>query len=481
MEKMDLKDAETPKYSNLKLDYFDLLDNAKEAKGHIRAFIGIKTWLYESEYNQINDGVKAHIKSLHAAIEDLRKSISCGSFTNELSKLLDVWYSEGHSIKPNSSLPVLSKPPIPKIKDWEINGLSTISLFSGAFGLDLGFMAAGFNINFATDIDKSSLEVAERNIPKTPFVLGDFSEISSDEVLRKAGLKKGEVDVLVGGPPCQPFSTAGKREGFNDPRSSPLKEFIRAIKDLKPRAFVMEEVTGLLSSRLKHVPISERHNRSLKDEEEKGSAFAVVLDMLKSTNYNFIVKTLDAADFGAPQSRKRVIIIGLRDKEPSHLLPEYSRKHPDLFSNYRPQITFWEATADLLGREQSFVPVSDETKQLMALVPPGGHWRHLPENLIEGAMGGAYRSGGGKMGFFRRLSWDDVSPTVVTSPIQKGSLLYHPYENRAISVEEYGRIQGFPDDWSLPGSTSTKYKLIGNAVPVQLSYAIAKHIRKLLL
>jgi DNA (cytosine-5)-methyltransferase 1 len=239
----------------------------------------------------------------------------------------------------------------------------------------------------------------------------------------------------------------------------------------------MEEVTGLLSSRLKHVPYSKRNERSLEPEEQKGSVFEVVLEMLESTGYKFVHGVLDAAEYGAPQSRRRLIIIGLREGVPSLPNATHSRQQPTLFNQEpKTQTTFWEATSDLNGKDIQANGFSDRRYKYMELVPPGGYWRHLPEEIAVEAMGGAYNSGGGRMGYMRRLPWDDVSPTVVTSPNQKSTMLCHPEANRPISVEEYRRIQGFPDDWDLPGSTSTKYKLIGNAVPVHLSNAIAKHV-----
>jgi DNA (cytosine-5)-methyltransferase 1 len=366
----------------------------------------------------------------------------------------------------------LVKPPIPKLRTWEPNGLSMISLFSGAFGLDLGFMAAGFELKIANDIDISSKNVADKNLPHIPFVHESIDDISCQDILSTAGLGIKEVDVLVGGPPCQPFSTAGKRGGLNDPRSSPLVGFVRVINEIQPRAFVMEEVTGLLSSRLKHVPISERNIRSLKAEEQKGSVFKIILEMLSKTGYSIQYGILNARDYGAPQSRDRVIIIGLREGKPTLPSPTHTGSaQTSLLHKGTHQIytTFWEAVADLSKKEHEASKLIKSRAQYMKLVPPGGHWRHLPKEMVKEAMGGAYQSGGGKMGFYRRLPWDEVSPTVITSPLQKGSMLCHPEANRPLNIPEYRRMQGFPDDWVLPGSTATKYKLIGNAVPVHLS------------
>jgi DNA (cytosine-5)-methyltransferase 1 len=239
----------------------------------------------------------------------------------------------------------------------------------------------------------------------------------------------------------------------------------------------MEEVTGIRSSRLKHIPIAERGKRKLLPEEEKGSAFREILRMLDSTGYKYVCETLNACDYGAPQIRERVIFIGLREGTPTMPPPTHSAI-PN--GSHRSWKTFWEATADLSSDNAKSTQYSEKTSSYMKLIPPGGHWRQLPNELIPIALGGAYNSGGGKMGFFRKLSWDEPSPTLVTSPTQKGSIVGHPDMNRPLSVEEYKRLQGFPDDWHLPGGIHQQYKLIGNAVSVHFSFALAQHLVKLL-
>ena len=120
--------------------------------------------------------------------------------------------------------------------------------------------------------------------------------------------------------------------------------------------------------------------------------------------------------------------------------------------------------------------LSEERLKFLKMVPEGGNWRDLPEDIIPIAMGGAYKSGGGKVGFYRRLSYDQPSPTVVTSPVQKATMMCHPTQNRPLSVKEYARIQQFPDDWVFTGTTAAKYRQIGNAVPVGLAEAIGKAV-----
>ncbi len=471
-------------YSKLKLDYFRSLHNSSTKRGDIRAFIGVRSWLHEFEnIKRGEDKYTAHIQALGVAIDELKGAVKRGSFGQVFKSSLKEWSEQGGLIQRETNGAPITQPPIPHIKKWKGNGMTQISLFSGAQGLDLGFLAAGFDLRFANDICPDSQKTITENVPSVPFVLGDFGKITTGEVLKTAGLDVGETDVLTGGPPCQPFSTAGKRLGFNDPRASPLKEFIRAIKEIQPKAFVMEEVTGLLSARLKHIPIAERDNKTLTCDEKKGSVFAVILKMLKSTGYKFTYGVLNAADFGAPQVRRRVVFIGLREGTPSLPEPTHSGTcFQDLYGRVLPPWnSFWDASIDLQGCEEPghTTKLSENIKKYMRYIPPGGYWRHLPNEVVKDAMGGAYSSGGGKVGFYRRLAWDEPSPTVVTSPIQKGTMFCHPEAMRPLTVKEYKRAQGFPDDWEIQGSVSQKYKLIGDAVPVHLSYAIAKKVASL--
>ena len=220
---------------------------------------------------------------------------------------MKIWREEG---APNHREPcqtALVKPPVQNIRKWKKNGHSFISLFSGAFGLDLGFMGAGFNPLVALDIDRNSKDTLERNRPNIPFIHDDIKKIPTKKILEVAGVDIGELDVVTGGPPCQPFATAGKRRGLNDPRASALKEFIRFIKDARPKYFVMEEIEGLLNARLKHVPIVDRGVRPFTPNEQTGSLFEEVSRMLRKTGYNLTpVTPLNAADFGAPQSREKI-------------------------------------------------------------------------------------------------------------------------------------------------------------------------------
>lgn len=357
--------------------------------------------------------------------------------------------------------------------------LTVVSLFTGAYGLDLGFELAGFKVTVALDISEDSYANLKANRPKVPFLLGDIKQFRTEDILREAGLKPGEVDVVTGGPPCQPFSPAGKRQSLNDPRAAPLMEFIRVVKEARPKAFVMEEVPGILSARIRHVPIRERGRRPLTPEEEPGSAWRVVLEELGKTGYVIEWRVLNAADYATPQERERVIVVGVRPDlkvGPAFPAPTHSRRPTGLFGTLRPWLTLLEAVAGV-GDHIDYIPLPPKYSKFMRYVPPGGNWRQLPDELKPEALGGAYSASGGRMGFYRRLTWFEPSPTLVTSPAMKATMMVHPWEDRPLSVREYLRIQGFPDDWRVTTPTNATYRLFGEAVPVPLSYAVARAVR----
>ena len=361
--------------------------------------------------------------------------------------------------------------------------LTVISLYTGAYGLDLGFELAGFRITVALDISEDSYRNLKANRPKIPFLLGDIRSFPTADILKEAGLRPGDVDVITGGPPCQPFSPAGRRQSLRDPRAAPIMDFIRVIKEARPKVFVMEEVPGLLSARIKHVPIKDRGKRPFTPEEEPGSAWRVVLEELNKTGYKIMWKVLNAADYGTPQTRERVIVIGVRPdlkKPPVFPEPTHSGKSTGLFRDLKP----WQTLADALAGIKNHVgltPLPPKYAKYLKYVPPGGNWRQIPEALKPEAMNAAYKAGGGRMGFYRRLTWFEPSPTLVTSPAMKATMMIHPWEGRPLSIREYLRIQGFPDDWGVVVSVQSAYRLIGEAVPVPLARAIARTIRNKLL
>ena len=345
-----------------------------------------------------------------------------------------------------------------------------ISLFSGAMGLDIGLGKAGLNVVIGQDFEPSCVETMKANGHNV--LGGDIREIKPETLLELTGLHVGEPFMICGGPPCQPFSTAGKRLGINDPRGSLFMDFIRMIDYIRPRFFVMENVKGIVSSPLKHVSTKER----VKDDPEQklGTVLDVILSEFNKLGYKTVYGILDAVNYGVPQFRERFVLIGSRDNEDIFLpIPTHFQMHQN--PDYRWK-TVGEAIKDLENDPGEYTPLSGDRKKYLHMVPEGGNWRDLPEEVIPIAMGGAYESGGGKVGFYRRLSYKQPSPTITTSPAQKATMLCHPRQDRPLSIKEYARIQQFPDDWKFTGTISAQYRQIGNAVPVGLAEAIGRAI-----
>lgn len=335
-----------------------------------------------------------------------------------------------------------------------------VSLFSGAMGLDLGLGNAGLNIVVSQDFDKWCCETILANGHVS--VCGDIRTLierdpSCGFLLDPAKIDASDVFAVVGGPPCQSFSTAGKRLGVDDARGTLYEQFIHVVRTINPRFFVMENVKGLAS-----MPAEAGSSRSL---------LSLIVEQFRSLGFHTVHGVLDAVHYGAPQFRERLVIIGSRDNEPIFLpAPTHFHMHQNPDMRWR---TLGSAISEMheTGPCAKFSP---NIAKYLVMVPEGGNWRSLPQNCVQDAMGGAYESGGGKVGFYRRLAFWEPSPTLVTSPIQKATLLCHPRDTRPLSVREYARIQGFPDSWQFSGSTSECYRQIGNAVPVPLGTALGQ-------
>lgn len=346
-----------------------------------------------------------------------------------------------------------------------------ISLFSGAMGLDLGLKEAGLNVVIGQDFDAACLATMAVNGHKV--LGGDIRSIKPEDYLSRTGLSVGEPFCLCGGPPCQPFSTAGKRLGINDPRGSLFMDFIRFINYIRPRFFVMENVKGIMSAPLKHVPTAEHD--AVDPEQKLGTVLEVILNEFNKLGYRTVFGILDAVNYGVPQFRERFVLIGSRDHEDIFLpFPTHFQCHQN--PDYR-WVTVGDVIRDIEDETGECATLSTDRKKYLQLVPEGGNWRDLPEAFIPAAMGGAYQSGGGKVGFYRRLAYNQPSPTITTSPAQKATMLCHPRYDRPLSVREYARIQQFPDQWIFAGTTAEKYRQIGNAVPIGLGKAIGLAIK----
>lgn len=369
-----------------------------------------------------------------------------------------------------------------------MSGKEVWSFFTGAMGLDLGLEAAGVHPTLANEIDANFCRTIRANRPHLDLIEGDISKLTGAMLRERRGVS-GEVFLITGGPPCQPFSSGGKRAALSDPRGNLIYEYFRIISEVGPRYFILENVANLTTAALKHRPIAERPGKhwSLKryagasnktqdgvqpltEDELSGSAIKQITRDAASLGYHISFKVVDAADYGAPQHRLRFVMLGSRDRPPPEM-PENTHGIPG-----SPFKTVRDAIWHLRAAPGSHSSYTDTVRQYFELVPEGGNWRSLPPNLQEEALGGSFNAGGGKTGFYRRLSWDRPAPTVTGRANRKGSALCHPEAVRPISVLEAAALQGFPPDWQFIGAMNTQYMQIGNAVPVQLGLAVGRSI-----
>lgn len=356
-----------------------------------------------------------------------------------------------------------------------MNALNCVSAFSGGMGLDLGLEKAGFTIRFAADNMQAARETAHLNRAELPFYSDDIRGLRASDILRLADLEPGEIDLLAGGPPCQSFSTAGKRLGLDDSdRGSLVFEFARLITELRPRVFLMENVKGLLSASVKWRQLPYNNNGKIIDHWH-GSLFRELVACLKSSGYNLDYREINAADFGVPQTRVRIFLIGYRDGYAVTFPSPTHAQKAGLF--LEPWQTIGDALKDLGHDDSHCARFSERKLRYLKMVPPGGNWRDLPVEIQRESMGGAFYAKGGRSGYWRRLAFDEPSPTILTEPQNASTALCHPTEHRPLTVRECARIQTFPDDWIFAGRGPDQYKLVGNAVPVRLAETIGTHIR----
>ena len=352
-----------------------------------------------------------------------------------------------------------------------MNQYSVVSLFAGGMGLDLGLHRTGwFRLLAAVEQDKAACETIRTNhaagrIGGEGFRLyeGNIESLDPDAVLDDLGLRPGDLDLVVGGPPCGSYSHAGRRRGIRDVNGLQLWQFLWFVEAFRPRCWVMENVTGLLSARLSPAaPTGSVLRRLLADIPDE---------------YRADVLVANAADYGTPQIRRRVLVIGNRlGRTVSLPLPTHGPAGTGLL----PHRTFLEA---IVGLREPTVAVARYTAKRQAVldqVPAGRNWRALPTEVAREAMGKSYHGSGGRPGWFRRLAWDEPAPTLTTDPSAVMVCRCHPEESRPLSVTEYARLQGFPDEWAFCGKMAEQYRQIGNAVPVPLGKVVGQMVTVLL-
>lgn len=364
-------------------------------------------------------------------------------------------------------------------KSDEIPEIVALSFFSGALGLDCGLEKAGIHPILASEIESNTRKTILLNKPDIGLI-GDINKYDSQAIRKFANIPNDkDIDLIIGGPPCQAFSTAGQRKGFDDERGNVFLTFIDRILELRPKYAVIENVRGLLSAPFEREETEKTFGFAPKTPAEKrGGALAYIINKLEHGGYTVSFNLYNAANYGAPQIRERVVIFCSRDgvKVP------YLNPTNDEFGNYN--LPKWkvlkEAIKDLDEKKQESALFPEKRLKFYRMLKSGQNWKNLPKALQKEALGGAYEAGGGKVGFFRRLDWNRPAPTLVTDPTMPATDLCHPDLDRPISVQEYMKIQEFPDNWKLFGSLKDKYRQIGNAVPISLGFAIGKQIVNLL-
>jgi len=352
---------------------------------------------------------------------------------------------------------------------------NVISTFSGAMGLDNGIERAGLTVRLCVEFEHAMAETIRLNKPDLPLIEDDIRNYSGDDLRKKAGLSpKEEVFLMCGGPPCQAFSTAGKRKGFEDVRGNVFLKYIELIGEVRPKYFLIENVRGLLSASYRAPQGDDKKfgYPPATPKEEKGTALLYALKQIHKIGYSATFTLYDAANYGVPQRRERVVILGSRDGYEIPLIPPTHAEHAN--GKLKRWVTFREAVDGLTACHASKLP--EKRLKFFRMLKAGQYWKDLPLEVQAEAMGNSYKLAGGKTGFFRRLDWDAPSPTLVTCPTMPATELAHPVEDRPLSIEEYARIQMFPDSWKFGGNITAIYKQIGNAVPTGLGYAAAKHL-----
>ena len=424
----------------------------------------------------------------YLSVEDLSLKLNCTpQYTRKLirdgkipaEQVGKTWVINPNILSDNETMFRLSKDiPDQVRKDSVIPDIVALSFFSGAMGLDYGIEKAGIHPLLTSEIEPNARKTILLNRPNIGLI-GDINNYSASEIRKFANISENqEIDLVIGGPPCQAFSTAGQRKGFQDKRGNVFLTFIDRILELRPKFAVIENVRGILSAPFECEEMEKRFGFAPKTpEEKKGGALLYILHKLEEGGYTVTFNLYNAANYGAPQKRERVVFFCSRDGQK---VPYLSPTN-DEFGNFG--LPKWrpvrEVISDLKENEQKAMKFPEKRLKYFKMLKAGQYWKHLPQEIQYEAMGEKLKLGGGKTGFFRRVGWDEPSPTLVTDPTMPATDLCHPEKDRPLSIQEYARIQEFPDDWKFFGEMKDVYKQIGNAVPISLGCAIGKQIVKL--
>jgi DNA (cytosine-5)-methyltransferase 1 len=386
-------------------------------------------------------------------------------------------------------------------------GPTCVDLFAGAGGLAEGFRQAGWRVLLANDYDADASETFILNFPEAGFLFGSVTDIDPVDLRRRAGLRRKQLDCLIGGPPCQSFSYNNHQRSATDERAGLFRAYLSIVEELLPRTLLMENVPGMLTI-------------------GGGKIIKEICRRLAMLGYRCEIKVICAEEFGVPQTRRRLFIVGTRHDQCSPLIPAGTHGPIKKSSNLRlqfvhrwtprkgtrakPLVTVDDAIGDLpvirsgggrkitnyrtppktayqrllRGRSKK---VHDHTTQGLSPsvmerikhVPQGGNWRDIPRKLLPPGMARARTSDHTKR--YGRLDPSSLASTVLTKCDPHWGEYVHPTQNRAISIREAARLQGFPDTFRFAGELKTKlYRQVGNAVPVPVAFAFGKHLAKLL-
>ena len=329
---------------------------------------------------------------------------------------------------------------------------TSIELFAGAGGLALGLEMAGFEHIGLVEFDKSAANTLKVNRPNWNILCEDVELVAKRDLEKEFGIKKFQLDLLSGGAPCQSFSYAGKRLGLEDVRGTMFYHYATFLKKLQPKMFLFENVKGLLT-------------------HDKGKTFKTIYDIFEEQGYKVTYSVLNALDYGVAQKRERLIVIGIRNDLADDVTFEFPKK-------YNKQLVLRDILQDV--PESECAKYSKEKEAIFKLVPPGGYWKDISPDIAQSYMKSCWFMEGGRTGILRRLSLDEPSLAVLTTPQMKQTERCHPLEVRPFSIRENARIQSFPDEWEFTGTIASKYKQIGNAVPCNLAKEIGLKIKKAL-